>query len=242
MPASIRQRRHRAFRGPLVHAIAGALVGVLAVVTASAAWGQTQVHPVTVVMTVTSTTLNFRSVSGLAPATVPDGKVAFRLDNKTPSWRTFTIGGKTTPQIAPGKSSTLTVTLPGAGQYYYTVGAKDEDLSVNGVVLAVDSCTHPRKSTVIVKLLEGPLSSVPEHVPCGTVTFVLKNTEKGDDSFEVSLPGTTEPAPGSPTGEIGGGKTLRMTVNFRFKGIVSFGSNEMFRNTLYNEFGALAIV
>ncbi len=123
-------------------------------------------------MTVTDTSLNFRSVMGLAPATVPDGKIAFRLDNRARSWRSFTILGKTTPQVAPGKSSTLTVTVPGGGQYYYTVGAKDEDASVNGVVLAVDACTHPRKTTVVVKLLEGPLVSSPEHVHCGPVTFL----------------------------------------------------------------------
>jgi hypothetical protein len=225
--------------------LAGGTCAVALVTTAcvvAPAWARSQTFTPTVVMTVTDTTLNFRSTSGLAPATVPDGKLSFRLDNKARTWRSFTIQGKSTSEIAPGKSGTLTVRLPAAGQYYYSVGAQTEDLTVNGVVTAVDVCMHPQKSNVVVKLLEGPLVSSPEHVHCGTVTFILKNTEKGDDSFQVSLPGTTEPAPESPTGEIGPGKTLRVTVHYRFKGVVSFGSNEPFRDTEFSEFGALAIV
>jgi uncharacterized cupredoxin-like copper-binding protein len=209
---------------------------------ATGASAQTKTFIPTVVMTITDTTLDFRPTSGLAPGTVPDGKVSFKLDNKARGWRSLTIQNKSTRRIGSGKSSTLTVSLPGAGEYYYSVDAQNVDSTVNGIVTAVDVCTHPQKSNVVVKLLEGPLVSSPEHVHCGTVTFILKNTEKSDDSFQVSLPGTTQPAPESPTGEIKPGKTLRLTVHYRFKGIVSFGSNEPFRNTEYNEFGALAIV
>jgi hypothetical protein len=230
-------------RAPALRLIAGAaVVTALIASAASVASARTQTFTPTVVMTVTDTTLNFRSTSGLAPGTVPDGKVSFKLDNKARGWRSFTIQNKATRQIAPGKSATLTVTLPGAGEYYYSVGAAAQDATVNGIVTAVDVCAHPRKTNVIVKLAEGPLVSSPEHVHCGTVTFILKNTEKVADSFQVSLPGTTQPAPESPTGEIQPGKTLRMTVQYRFKGIVSFGSNEPFRNTEFNEFGALAII
>jgi hypothetical protein len=228
---------------PALRLIAGAaVVTALLASAANVAWGRAKVFTPTVVMTVTDTTLNFRSTSGLAPATVPDGKLSFKLENKARSWRSFTIQNKSTRQIPPGKSATVTVRLPGAGQYYYSVGAEDVDSTVNGIVTAVDVCTSPRKSNVIVKLAEAPLVSSPEQVHCGTVTFILKNTEKVDDSFQVSLPGTTRPAPESPTGEIKPGKTLRMVVHYRFKGIVSFGSNEPFRNTEFNEFGALAIV
>jgi hypothetical protein len=228
---------------PALRLIAGAAVVVTLIAsTADAAWGKPQVFVPPVVMTVTDKTLNFRSTSGLAPGTVPDGKVSFKLENKARGWRSFTIQSKSTRQIAPGKSATLTVKLPTAGEYYYTVGAADEELTVNGIVTAVDVCMHPRKSTVVVKLVEAPLVSTPAQAHCGAVTFVLKNTEKVDDSFQVSLPGTTQPAPESPTGEIKPGKTLRITVHYRFKGIVSFGSNEPFRNTEYSEFGALAIV
>lgn len=228
--------------GPALRLIAGAAV-ITALVgsMATGASARTATFTPTVVMTVTDTTLDFRSTSGLAPGTVPDGKVSFKLDNEARGWRSFTIQNKSTRQIGPGKSSTLTVSLPGAGEYYYSVGASNLDSTVNGIVTAVDVCTHPQKSNVVVKLLEGPLVSSPEHVHCGAVTFILKNTEKGDDSFEVSLPGTTQPAPESPTGEIKPGATLRLTVHYRFKGIVSFGSNEPFRDTEYNEFGALAI-
>lgn len=229
--------------GPALRLIAGA--AVITALVGSAATGASarpETFTPTVVMTITDKTLDFRPTSGLAPGTVPDGKVSFKLDNKARSWRSFTIQNKSTRQIGPGKSSTLTVSLPGAGEYYYSVGAPNLDSTVNGIVTAVDVCTHPQKTNVVVKLLEGPLVSSPERVHCGTVTFILKNTEKGDDSFEVSLPGTTQPAPESPTGEIKPGKTLRLTVHYRFTGIVSFGSNEPFRNTEYNEFGALAIV
>ncbi len=239
MRAPARHGRLRVLAGAT---LATALLVVATGVSSAPAWGGTQVFTPTVVMTVTDTSLDFRSTSGLAPATVPDGKISFRLDNKARTWRSFTIQNKTTRQIFPGKSATLTVTLPGAGQYYYTVGAAAAGSTVNGVVTAVDVCTHPRVTRVIVKLVEAPLVSSPEHVHCGTVTFVVKNTETVVDSFQVSLPGTTQPAPGSPTVRIQPGKTVRLTVHYRFKGIVSFGSNEPFRNTEYNEFGALAIV
>jgi hypothetical protein len=230
-------------RASALRLIAGAAVlAALVGSAANVAWGRSQTFVPTVVMTVTDTTLNFRSTSGLAPGTVPDGKLSFRLDNKARGWRSFTIQGKSTPQIGPGKSATVTVRLPEAGEYYYSVGAAQNDATVNGIVTAVDICTNPRKTNVIVKLAEAPLVSSPEHVHCGTVTFILKNTEKVVDSFQVSLPGTTQPAPESPTGEIQPGKTLRVTVHYRFKGIVSFGSNEPFRNTEFNEFGALAII
>jgi hypothetical protein len=221
--------------------LAGAAFGTALLVVPGLASAQTEAFIPTVVMTVTNTSLNFRSVAGLAPATVPEGKISFKLVNKTRSWRTFSIVGKTTPQIRPGKSKTLTVTLPTRDQYYYTVGAENQELSVNGVVLAVDACRAPRSSTVAVKMVLGPLVATPSHVPCGKVTFVITNTENGNESFRASLPNTTEPAPGGTTGEIAGKKTLRITVRFPFKGRVSFGSAEQFHDTEYSEFGALAI-
>jgi len=221
----------------------GALaVAALALAASAGASARPASFVPTVVMTVTDTTLNFRPVAGLEPATVPDGRLSFRLDNRAHTWRTFSIADATSARIAPGKSGTITVRLPTAGQYYYTVGAADQTRSVEGIVKTVDACTNPRSTTVYVKLVEAPLAATPNHIHCGTVTFVLKNTEKGNDSFAVSLPNTTEPAPESPTGEIAGGKTIRVKVQFRYKGIVTFGSNEPFRNTQFNEYGALAIL
>jgi hypothetical protein len=236
MRAPARHGRSRLLPGGVV-----VLLALASFISGSAA-AHTQAFIPTVVMTVTDTTLNFRSTSGLAPGTVPTGKLSFKLENKARGWRSFTIQGKSTNQIAPGKSGTITVRIPQAGEFYYSVGAQQQDSTVNGIVTAVDVCMHPRSTNVVVKLLEGPLVSSPEHVPCGTVTFILKNTEKGNDSFQFSLPGTARPAPESPTGEIGAGKTLRLKVHYRFKGIVSFGSNEPFRNTEFSEFGALAVV
>ncbi|HWB23039.1 MAG TPA: hypothetical protein VG652_09135 [Gaiellaceae bacterium] len=221
--------------------LAGAAFGAALLTVPALASAQPQVFIPTVVMTVTNTTLNFRSVAGLAPATVPDGRISFKLVNKARGWRTFSIVGKTTPQIASGKSKTLTVTLPKRDQYYYSVGAENQEFSVNGVVLAVDACKAPRSSTVAVKMLLGPLAATPNHVPCGKVTFVITNTESSNESFHVSLPNTTEPAPGGTTGEIPGKKTLRVTVRFPFKGVVSFGSGEQFHDTAYSEFGSLAV-
>jgi uncharacterized cupredoxin-like copper-binding protein len=54
----------------------------------------------------------------LSRTSVPHGTVAFTLLNKGKIAHDFSIDGKTTPLVAPGKSTVLNVTLP-AGSFFY---------------------------------------------------------------------------------------------------------------------------
>lgn len=86
-----------------------ALIIALAVlaVPATASAGGTKV-------TVTATEFHFK----LSKSTVPHGKVTFVLVNKGHVAHDFKIDGKQTPQIGPGKTATLVVTLK-KGSYTY---------------------------------------------------------------------------------------------------------------------------
>jgi uncharacterized cupredoxin-like copper-binding protein len=63
---------------------------------------------------VTATEFSFR----LSKASVPHGKVVFRVANRGKVAHDFSISGKTSSLVAPGKSTTLTVTLA-AGKLLY---------------------------------------------------------------------------------------------------------------------------
>lgn len=66
--------------------------------------------------TVTVTATEFRFT--LSQAGVPHGTVVFKVENKGKVAHDFSIGGKTSSLVAPGKSTTLTVTLA-AGTLLY---------------------------------------------------------------------------------------------------------------------------
>jgi uncharacterized cupredoxin-like copper-binding protein len=68
----------------------------------------------TATVTVTATEFSFR----LSKASVPHGKVVFRVANRGKVAHDFSISGKTSSLVAPGKSTTLTVTLA-AGKLLY---------------------------------------------------------------------------------------------------------------------------
>jgi uncharacterized cupredoxin-like copper-binding protein len=65
-------------------------------------------------VTVTATEFSFR----LSKASVPHGNVVFKVANTGKVAHDFSIGGKTSSLVAPGKSTTLTVTLA-AGKLLY---------------------------------------------------------------------------------------------------------------------------
>jgi len=68
----------------------------------------------TATIKVTATEFKFT----LSPSTVKHGTVTFMVVNKGKLAHDFKIAGKSTPQIQPGKSAKLTVTLK-AGKYPY---------------------------------------------------------------------------------------------------------------------------
>jgi len=91
---------------------------VAAVVVASALAGPAvaaRAHATgTIKVKVTATEFKFV----LSPASVKHGTVTFTVVNKGKLAHDFKIAGKSTPQIQPGKSAKLTVTLK-AGKYPY---------------------------------------------------------------------------------------------------------------------------
>jgi uncharacterized cupredoxin-like copper-binding protein len=68
----------------------------------------------TATVTVKATEFSFR----LSKASVPHGKVVFRVANRGKVAHDFSISGKTSSLVGPGKSTTLTVTLA-AGKLLY---------------------------------------------------------------------------------------------------------------------------
>lgn len=58
----------------------------------------------------------------LSAKTVAHGTVTFKVTNKGKIAHNFTIDGKKTPNLAPGKSATLVVTFAKAARYAYECG------------------------------------------------------------------------------------------------------------------------
>jgi uncharacterized cupredoxin-like copper-binding protein len=95
---------------------AAALLAVIGVVAAPAFGARA--HATSTAVTVTATEFHFK----LSKTSVPHGSVTFTLVNKGKLAHDFKIGGKKTPQIKPGKSAKLTVTLKkGKAAYLCTV-------------------------------------------------------------------------------------------------------------------------
>jgi uncharacterized cupredoxin-like copper-binding protein len=98
-------------------------IGFLAVVALSAvlvwalpAGAHTKVGPTTVTVTAGKPTEFHFSLS---TSKVKSGLIIFKVTNKGALSHDFSIGGRKTPLISPGKSNTLRVTLRKAGKYPY---------------------------------------------------------------------------------------------------------------------------
>jgi uncharacterized cupredoxin-like copper-binding protein len=94
-------------------ALVGALVAA-ACLTALAGPALASKSKAQAAVTVTATEFKFK----VAPAKVAHGTVTFTVTNKGKLPHDFKIAGKKTPQLKPGKSAKLTVTLK-AGKYPY---------------------------------------------------------------------------------------------------------------------------
>ncbi len=90
------------------------LVAALVAASALAAPALASRSHATAKVTVTATEFKFV----LSPKTVAHGTVTFTIVNKGKLAHDFKIAGKVTPQIQPGKTAKLTVTLK-AGKYPY---------------------------------------------------------------------------------------------------------------------------
>ena len=127
----------------------------------------------------------------------------------------FSCAGKSTPTLQPGKSATLTLTLakgkyeylcgvPGhasAGMKgFFGVGVKiapptpipgsttptpKPTSTTSTTTTAAPTCASPQTSSVSVSMFEFGYTLSPSSVPCGTITFVVKNTGSTDHDFVI---------------------------------------------------------
>jgi uncharacterized cupredoxin-like copper-binding protein len=166
----------------LAFGLAIALVGV----RASAAHSSTTAAKTTI--TVTMTEYKFK----LSKSTnIPVGTVVFKLVNKGKIPHNFKINGKTSKQIAPGKTGSLTVTFKKKGNLAYlctlpghaklgmkgTLGIATKPTTTTPTTTTPASvCANPQATTINVSEFEYGFTLSQTSAPCGTVTFVMTNT------------------------------------------------------------------
>jgi hypothetical protein len=167
------------------------------------------------------------------PSIVPVGIHVFKVANRAHAPRVFAIAGHRSQAIAPGRTALLSAALTQRRGYMYRSGTS------SGFLTVIQPCTHPTASTVNV--LFAPVgNSLPppgqtptslmtfsqKTIPCGKVTFVVKNTSTNthDLNLDLSLQGVPKPvilgrrlAPGQET---------TMTVNFTLRGNVYYYCRE----------------
>jgi uncharacterized cupredoxin-like copper-binding protein len=221
----------------IVAVLALGACGAALLVAAAVARSQADAGPATIVVTMTDSKLN------AAPMTAPLGSVVFKVVNKGTRPRDFEIAGKSTPQIASGKSATLKVTFPKTGTFLYLSYRAGHTGGLSNALRVVATCTHPTTSTVRVQMKEAPEILSQTRVPCGTVTFVLTNVGKIVHSFDVFAPdNATVVPPGGHGPRVKPGQTARMTVRFTMKGRVLYTCGETEHGEMYGELGYLFVV
>ena len=162
--------------------------------------------------TAVSVTLTNTKVS-LSQKTVTVGTVRFTVANKSTSARKFSIAGKTTPAIAPGKTATLRVNVHVEGQLRprldrsrrHCQGCHRRRLAHSSgnsrsrpdrarrprAAPDLTVCPHPVSTTVTVLMTDGHFEFSQTTIPCGSVTFALTNA--GTLEHTISLGGGAKP-------------------------------------------------
>jgi hypothetical protein len=172
----------------------------------------------TVVVRLTSATVE------AAPVNVLAGPLVFKIANKGKVARDFAIGGKQTPQIAAGRSTTLTVNLT-KGFHTYSSIRRDHRGRVRGLLNALEPCTNPVSTTVTVQMHQSPgaITVSQSKVPCGDVTFLITNTGPMVDDLHVfaELPQEKGASP-----ELSPGQTASLSIRFVAKGIAHYESGD----------------
>jgi hypothetical protein len=193
-------------------ALAAALLGIGADAT------QADPSQSTVVVRLTSATVE------AAPVNVLAGPLIFKIANRGKVARDFAIGGKHTPQIAAGRSTTLKVNLTKGFRTYSSV-RRDHRGRVRGLLNALEPCTNPVATTVTVKMHQSPgaITVSQSTVPCGNVTFLITNTGPMVDDLHVfaELPQEKGASP-----ELNPGQTAILTIRFTAKGIAHYESSD----------------
>jgi uncharacterized cupredoxin-like copper-binding protein len=190
---------------------------------AGPAAGQTKAHAVTTVTVTAGKPSEFKFT--LSKKKIPAvGTVVFKVFNKGKIGHDFTINGKKTPLIAPGKSATLTVVFKKKGSFVYKCSVKGHASAgmIGSFGVAVTTvtpppppttttpqvaCSSPTATTVQVEEFDFGFNLSQTTVPCGSVTFVQKNTGATAHNFHLQGVANAVGALIDP------GKSTTMTVN-----------------------------
>jgi uncharacterized cupredoxin-like copper-binding protein len=130
------------------------------------------------------------------------GTVVFKITNKGKIGHDFTINGKKTKLIAPGKSATLKVVFKKKGSYVFKCSVRGHAsagmVGSFGVGVATVTpppppatttpqvaCASPTSTTVQVEEFDFGFNLSQSTVPCGSVTFVQKNTGATQHNFHL---------------------------------------------------------
>ncbi len=187
------------------------LVWMLAVALPSAG----QASATTVAVTVTDSNVRFSRTA------LRIGAVVFNVTNRGKRRHEFRIAGRTTALLFPGRSATLTILFTQAGRYPYlvpglpkgvlrvTAPAAAAATATPASTVAVAPCTNPMTSTVTVTMTDAPAprgyAFAPSAIPCGTVTFIVKDVGSAPhglqlmDPSDVLLPPSTTVEPAQTT-------------------------------------------
>ena len=239
---SLRDRPHPLARiAAPRRAIALCAVGLLTLISWSVGTLTTQAHAhasaTSILVTMTDSQLK------LQRTIVPVGTAVFRVVNKGRTRHDFRIAGHRTRKIAAGKTATLRVDFAKPGGYPYGWGRR----AGAGELSVFRPCTDPASSTISAVMTTGTITLSQTSVPCGTVTFVVTNTDKGAPGvhqFAVDL-GLLRSVPARKTRIIGPyvtpGQTARLTVTFNAKGKVYYFCNVSEHDEQGEEFGYLSL-
>lgn len=197
-------RRFGSLAGLLVLAIAGVLAGALTPIGRANHASPSAIKTVTVSATEFSFKLSTRSV--------PVGTtVNFKVVNKGHIGHNFSIAGKTTKLLLPGKSQTLTVKFAKKGVFPYKCTLVGHAAAGMKGTFAVGKAappqttptstpqtttTHPAptttgpigtaNTTVTVSMVDYNFILSTNTIPSGQVTFVIKNNGNDTHNFDVN--------------------------------------------------------
>lgn len=206
----------------LAAVVLGLTAALLALAAAPAA-SKTKAHAVTTTVTVTAgkpSEFKFTLSKKKVPAV---GLVIFKVVNKGKIGHDFTINGKKTKVLAPGKSALLKVVFKKKGSYIFKCSVSGHAAAgmIGSFGVAVTTvtpppppttttpqtpCTNPQATTVQVSEFEMGFTLSQSSVPCGAVTFVQKNTGGATHNFAI------HGVAGGVGALIGPGQSTTMTV------------------------------
>jgi uncharacterized cupredoxin-like copper-binding protein len=166
----------------------------------TAAVGSTNASAVTRITVTAGKPSEFRFT--LSKTRIPAvGTVVFKVVNKGKVSHNFVINGKKTPMIAPGKSSTIRVVFKKKGTYAFKCSVDGHArLGMKGSFRVVvtklpppptttttttSSCANPQSTTVNVNEFDYRYTLSQDTVPCGSVTFVQRNTGGATHNFDL---------------------------------------------------------